>query len=238
MKLYSSTFISVILGFLVLLGASGQPIERIENPDVPNFSYTIKPEGPIESGNIRIEVFEDLTCGRCGHFVEETLPKIKDLERETDVIDLRLYFIPDINDDLLNQAALSLKCAADQERFWDMHKKLHEKKEELNTKSFITFSKELELNAGLFKDCMESEAHQKSVEEDIRYASEKGIIFKPTIVINGYQLIGDQPFENIQKIIGDFLEEKRENDIKGKLPEQTTDLQFEIENVIPAEIDL
>ena len=232
MKLYSSTFISIVLAFLMFLGYNSQPIDVAPNAASPDFTYIIKEEGPMLSEKIQIEIFDDLTCAGCTEFMKDTMPKIKDMEKETDEIDLHLYFIPDINNELFYQAAMSLKCAADQDQFWNMHSKLHENKNDLNNKSFVEFGKELELNTDAIRDCMEEEVHQKSIEEDIQYASEKNIAFKPTILVNNHRLIGNQPFENIQKAINQFI--KKTPPVEAEPEDQTTDLKKEMEIPIPS----
>jgi len=231
MKLYSSTFISIVLAFLMFLSKNGQPIVVAEDPVVPEFSYQLEQEESIVTEKIRIEIFENMTCMHCTDFVLKTLTKLRDLEQETDEIDLHLYFIPDINDEILHQAAMSLKCAADQEGFWGMYEKIHENKENLNRKSFIAFGKDLELNVEALSECMKEAVHQKTIEEDVRYASEQNINVKPTILINEYRLIGNQPFENIQKIINDFLKEKQRAELESELFDQSTDLGQELETI-------
>lgn len=226
MKLFSSTFISIVLAFLMFLGYQGSPVEVIENPTIPNFSYSLRGEGPSKE-KIRLEIFEDLTCKQCTDFAINTISKIKDLEQETGKIDLRLYFVPDINNELWYKAALSLKCAADQGGFWGMHAKIHENKDVMTKYSFGGFAKEIGINPDAFKDCFLENVHQKAIEDDVKYASEKNISFMPTILINEYKLIGNIPFENIQKIINDSLKKK---EVILDLPDNT-DLKQEIETL-------
>lgn len=181
----------------------------VSNPIVPDFTMIFEEESDAIFENIQIEIFDDLNCEECDDFVLETMPKIKNLEQETDEIDLRLYFIPNINEETGYRAALSLKCAADQGAFWGMHEKLHRFEESLIKQSLIQFANELDLNTDAFNECLKENVHQKEVEEDIQYAEKKGITVKPTILINQYKLVGNQPFENIQKIINKILKEKK-----------------------------
>jgi len=228
MKLFSSTFIGIILAFLMFMGYKGQPVNIVENPTVPDFSYMTRGEGPMLNEKIRIEIFDDLTCADCTEFMKNTIPKIKDMKQKTDKIDLHLYFVPDVNNEIFHEAAMSLKCAADQDQFWEMHKKLHEYKNDLGKKSFAEIGKELELNVDAIQDCMKEKVHQKSIEEDIQYTLEKNITFKPVILINEYKLIGNQPFENIQRIINGFLKED-EIIIESQTSDQPIDPEKEME---------
>ncbi len=223
---YSSTFISIVLAFLMVMGKNGQPVEVVQDsPDV-SFKNIEEEEFEKDFEEINIEIFENLTCEKCTIFTNGTLAKIKELEKETDEMNVRLYFIPNINEPVLNQAAMSLKCAADQSKFWTMHQKIHDEKADLNKKSFKAFSRELELEADLFDNCMEESAHQESIQEDIKYAAEKNINVQPTIFINQYRLIGNQPFENIQKIINQ-LRKEREEKVLPKIPPAATPIPIE-----------
>ncbi|MBU1018005.1 thioredoxin domain-containing protein [Patescibacteria group bacterium] len=235
MKLFSSTFISIVLAFLVFMGQMGQPIVVVENPIPPDFTYTFRQEGPVLPDKVRIEVFDDLMCADCTDFAKNTLPKIKALVQETGKIDLRLYFVPDINNQSLYESALALKCAADQGHFWEMYEKIHENKEDLSLKSLIGFGKEIELNTEALEDCIEIKVHEKSVQEDIEYASLSNVVIKPTLLINEYKLIGHQPFENITKVINEFLGEGepvvKAEEIKTDLKEELEDLNLPITNL-------
>ncbi len=209
MKLYSSSFISVILAFMVLIGYNNQSVEVVDNPNIPNFKSILKEDKTNVSTSIKIEIFENFTCKKCTEFTFNTLPKIKNLAKEADDIELRLYYIPDTTNELYYKSALSLKCASDQGKFWDMHFKMHKNKKELNKKSFFQFAKELELKAKAIDECIKEEVHKINIEKDLQYVLEKKITIWPSIIINEYRLIGNQPFENIERIIEQIRKNRR-----------------------------
>ena len=195
------------------IGYNGQTIDVIETPSIPSFNNIQQIGSDFSGEKIKVEVFDDLFCSSCTDFIKNTLPTIRNLDQETDNIDLRLYFIPDVNDEIYYIAAMSLKCAADQNEFWTMHEKIHENKSDLTEKSFIQFGKELEINTDALSECIKEDAHAKAVEEDIKYASDKNITFSPTILIGEYQLTGNQPYENIQRIINITLKKIEQSSI-------------------------
>ncbi|MBN2096161.1 thioredoxin domain-containing protein [Candidatus Peregrinibacteria bacterium] len=234
MKLNASTFISIVLAFLVFMGYSGQPVVRVESPIPPDFTYTFRQEGPSLPNKVRIDAFDDLTCADCTDFAKNTLPRIKALAQETGKIDLHLYVVPDINDEPLYESALALKCAADQEHFWDLYEKIHDNKEDLSAKSLIGLGKGLGLNTEALTDCMEAKVHEKAVQDDIEYASLNQVMVKPTLLINEYKLIGQQPFENIKKVISGYLEDDKpaiEEEVKTDLKEELEGLDLPITNL-------
>jgi len=208
----SSTFISIILAFLIYLGMNNQKVDIVQNPKVPDFSNIIV-KSPSESDNVKIDAFDDLSCSDCDDFVKNTLADIRKMGQETNDISLQLYFIPDINNEMNYDAAISLKCASDQGKFWEMLDKIHENKNDLNKKSFLKFGKELEMNTDALQECISEDIYKSAVEADVQYASEKNITFKPSLIINGTYLIGNVPFENIQKVITKSLKDLKKSQI-------------------------
>ena len=206
----------------MFIGYNNQKVDVVEKPVIPNFTNVTQLSPPIPFESVRIDIFDDLTCTECDDFILNTLPKIKNLEQETENINLHLYFIPDINNEIYYMAAISLKCASDQGQYWGMLTKLHENKNDLNKKSFMQFGKELELNTDALQECIKEDVYKNAVEDDVKYASEKNITLKPSLLINEYYLIGNQPFENIQKIIDKSL---KKITVKKPLPVSTTPIK-------------
>ncbi len=214
------------------------PIQVVEDPAIPEFTYYFEDEVFDETDGVKIEIFDDFECPDCSDFALNTIPKIKNLDQETDEVSLYLYFIPDVSREINFTAALSLKCAADQEKFYGMYEKIHRFKAELAYPSFNQFAKELELNIDVFKQCIKEKVHQKSIEEDINYAFEKNMNIKPTIFVNQYRFIGAQPFENIQRVISKILKPKNDVQVLNEDPEtKTTDLDLEIKEQSGTEIE-
>ncbi|MBI5422287.1 thioredoxin domain-containing protein [Candidatus Peregrinibacteria bacterium] len=225
--LYSSSFVSLVFGFLLVMGYHNQPVEIVKDEAIPSFGTIIRQREPLFTDKVRIEVFDDLRCTRCADFALNTLPKIRNLEKETGEIELRVRFIPDINDEMLALAAMGLKCSGEQNEFWGMFSKLHENPDAIGDKPLLAWAKELNLDTKAFKSCVEGKKFQTEIESDIRYASEKMVSVKPTVIVNEFMLIGAQPFENIQRAISQTLK-KREKDAGVTLPETATDLQQEL----------
>ncbi len=225
--LYSSAFASMVLGFLMVMGYNNQPVEIVRTEKPPEFVTIFEPKEPIATDKVQVDIFDGLSCDRCKTFFGDTLSKIRDLEKESGEISLKLYFIPDINDDTMSQAAMALKCSGDQGKYWEMHGKIHETAP-LDPKYFEKWAKDFNLDTKKFKDCMDSKQFQTEIESDIQYASEKGITVKPSILVNDTKLVGAQPFENIQRIIRKALAEKEDQKVDIQFGESSTDLQQEL----------
>ncbi len=227
--LYSSAFVSMVLGFLMVMGYNNQPVEIVRTEAPPDFVTIFVPKEPMAMDKIRVEIFDNLVCKRCETFFADTLPKIRDLEKESGEFELRLHFIPNINDELLSQAAMALKCSSEQGQYWEMFDRLHANVASLDAKNFDQWAKELKMDTKALKACMDEKKFQTEIESDILYASDKMISVKPTTLVNDYRLVGAQPFENIQKIIRKILRDKELNQLEIEFGEPPSDLQGELQ---------
>jgi protein-disulfide isomerase len=236
--LYSSAFVSMVLGFLMVMGYNNQPVEIVRTQTPPDFVTIFEPKEPMVTDKIKVEVFDDLVCKHCDTFFSETLPKIRDLEKESGEVELHLYFIPNINDELLSQAAMALKCAADQNQYWGVYDLLHKNVATLDSKNFGEWATDLKMDPKVLKACMDGKKFQSEIESDIRYASEKMVSTKPTVIINNYRLVGAQPFENIQKVIRQIIRDREQSLAEIQLSEAPTDLQGELQKAfqLPQEL--
>lgn len=193
------------MAFLMFMGFNGQKVDLVKDTGAPDFNNVVEKSSVGVYKKVKIDFFDNLSCTACDDFVKNTIPKIRRLEQETKDIELNVYFIPDINNEINYDSAVSLKCASDQGHFWEMLDKIHDNQSDLNKKSFIKFGKELELNTDALQECMKEDVYKSAVEGDVEYASEKNVTFKPSLMINGTYMVGNQPFENIQKIISQSL---------------------------------
>jgi protein-disulfide isomerase len=100
-------------------------------------------------------------------------------------------------------AARASRCAADQNKFWDMRHTILINNAQLNPEAFNTFAQDLKLNVATFKSCMADTAkYQADIQKDLNDASGVGVSGTPTFVIgrtianglDGVRLVGAQPF--------------------------------------------
>ena len=192
----------------MFIGNNDLSIEIVQNPTIPHFTNIYQENVATTTNGINIEIFDDFTCKNCTNFATNALLKIKELEKKSKNINVTLYFTPDTTNELYYKSALSLKCAADQKTFWDMHAQLHQNKNKLNTDTFLKIAKELELEEDQFTNCMTEDLYKNKIREDFEYANGKNIKIKPTIIINNYRLIGSQPFENIEYVVNKIQKSK------------------------------
>lgn len=220
-KLYSSTFISIILGFIGFIGSQNQEIILVQDQKIPTFTNIIKPEIAQEQGEsshhdgqadlmslpliLNIEYFDKTNCKNCDDFVINTLPKLKEKYLNESWVNFHVYFTPDTSNEAEMKAIMGAKCSASQNKFWEMHTAIHSGEKTFGKWFYQEFSKIQEMDIETFHECLVGEKHLNAINNDIEYAKEYGINDSPALIINDYKLIGYQPIENIEMIIDEII---------------------------------
>ena len=197
---YSSAFLSFILGFLILLGTKNQEI--IINPNQTQPDY-LKIESPLsepeinpeiqEKKEIKIEIFTQWDCPACKSFGLNVVPKLREKYENQEDIMFNIHVVPREE----WAPALYTKCAEEQGKFWEMFNFLYTEyldkiEDRLN---------EIEIDREKWNACLNSPEIKEKIADEAREIAPRGIKVYPTTFINEYKLVGDQPIENIEKII-------------------------------------
>lgn len=205
---YSSTFLTAVLFFLALLGSTGTPVMLVQNAPTPAFQTIIEPIGPAllptEKSVVKLEIFNTFGCRACDLFGQGILPQLVEKYSKNDLVELRLYMIPDRENEGELYAARGAHCAAKYDSFWDLVYRMHEA-EILSKREVDLFGQELQLPIVEFRDCLSSEEFDEQIGKDISYSEIRKIDQKPTVLVNDTILLGSQPVENIERIVNKYL---------------------------------
>jgi protein-disulfide isomerase len=161
-----------------------------------------------EDAPVTMIEFSSLTCGHCGNFHRETLPKLKKAYIDTGKLRLVLRDFP--LDRLALAASMLPHCAGPQRYFGFVDVLFHSQETWATSKDPL---KELEkvarlggLSAEEFDKCLANQSLATAI-RDRADADGKayGIDATPTFRIGDTQLVGDKPFEAFAKVIDDAL---------------------------------
>jgi protein-disulfide isomerase len=150
---------------------------------------------------VTIVEFSDFECPYCTRFFTQTLPAITEQYIDTGKVkfvyrDFPLSFHPNAQ-----KAAEAAECAADQDKFWDMHDKLFEDGVKGGVNSFKQYAAELGLDTAAFDECLDSGKYTDEVQKDLADGSRLGVSGTPGFFVNGKYVNGAQPFEVFQQAI-------------------------------------
>jgi protein-disulfide isomerase len=200
-----STLIAILLMVLPApfpgMGAS-RPLSVKETLDVLG-------KGPtLGSANAPVTIveFADFQCSFCRKFWADTLPELKESYVKQGRVRI-IYRHFAILGKLSEQAAMAADCAGEQEKFWQYHDQLFANQGGLAfTQSKLEqYARALGLKAANFNRCLTSEKYRKKVEGETAVAASLGGRGTPTFFVNGWLMIGAQPFNVFQTVIEEEL---------------------------------
>jgi protein-disulfide isomerase len=184
--------------------------------------------GPDDAPVVIVE-FSDYACPYCGKFFLDTLPLILDAYPDEVKYVHRDY---PIFGDVSVKLAISVDCALEQDKFWEMHQAYLEHFSDFDPESehhgppqqggsghddrfdYYTDEQILELakNAGVadldqFSTCVSEAQYEDEVYGDYQIGAAIGIQGVPFFVINAQAVSGAQSFDVFQQVIEQSLED-------------------------------
>ena len=205
---YSSTFLSMVLGFLMLMGQNGQEIVIVQDENTVNFRTIIEPSKPAEpraDGLVKVEVFNTFSCQSCKDFTLGALRTLREKYAENKEVEIRLYVTPNKEDAGELYSARGVHCAAPYDRFWHIGEEFA-KADALSEREVDLIGQAMELPLLEFRNCIKGDSMDAQIDADIAYAAKRGIIQRPTIMVNDTMMLGAQPIENIERIVNKYLQ--------------------------------
>ena len=169
------------------------------------------------SAPVTIVEFSDFRCSFCRKFWADTLPNLKQsyFDRGTAQFVFRHFAILGKQSE---QAALASECAAEQGKFWQYHDKLFANQAALGfTESKLKgYAGELRLQQAKFNGCLTTGKYNSKVEQETVTAAYLGGRGTPMFLVNEWLLVGAQPFDTFQKVIGQALELSKDKPKPGR----------------------
>lgn len=215
-KITTVVVIALLAFFAFKGGSGGNPtggtvIDTVGNPGAAptppakvDFKNLITSDDHVKGdkdAKVTIIEWSDFECPFCARFYTETLGQIDEQYIKTGKVKLIYKDFPLSFHPQAQKAAESSECAADQEKFWEMHNLLFEKGVQGGVASFKQFAKDLGLNSAKFDKCLDSGEKAGEVQKDMADGGKSGIQGTPGFLINGQLVSGAQPFTVFQQVI-------------------------------------
>lgn len=99
-----------------------------------------------------------------------------------------------------------------QGKFWEYHDVLFERGGRVNRAAALEIAEELGLDVARFREALERRTHRARVEREMRIGEELGVTATPTFFINGYKIMGAQPYETFVTVYNLLLSASRRAD--------------------------
>jgi protein-disulfide isomerase len=158
------------------------PIRVIENAPT-RVSVEGDPRLGSATAKIGIVEFSDYQCLYCRDFHRKQFAQIKKEYIDTGVVQFIHKDLPLRMHPQAVPAATAAHCAGAQGRFWDMHDALFVHQGRLGQNMYPELARQLNLDAAKFNACLESQAHDQGIGQDIGMARRLGFTGTPSFLI-------------------------------------------------------
>ncbi|MCH7567313.1 MAG: Na+/H+ antiporter NhaA [Nitrospirae bacterium] len=173
---------------------SAEPRARL-TPPVSDRDHT---KGPDDSPVTLVE-YGDYECPYCGQ-AENSVHEIQ--ERTGNAVRMVFRHFPNRTvHPHARLAAEAAEAAGAQGKFWEMHDLLFQHQDQLEERELIEYARELGLDEGRFRTELEEHTHSKTINEDFRSGSERGVQGTPTWYINGKRYDGAWDPESLMEAV-------------------------------------
>jgi len=159
-------------------------------------------KGP-KNAPVTIVEFSDFECPYCSR-VLPSLRQVVDNYGDSVRLVFRQFPLNSIHPRAQKAAEASL-CAADQDKFWEMHDAMFEEQKSLAIDQLKEKAARLGLDSEVFNSCLDDDKYADQVAADIKAGAAAGVSGTPAMFINGRFLNGAVPYEALAEIVDEEL---------------------------------
>jgi protein-disulfide isomerase len=183
--------------------------QEVAQVDADDDAFLGKADAPVT-----VIEFSDFQCPFCRRMYIQTLSALKKDYVDTGKIKFVYRDFPLTFHEGAQDYAEATECANDEGKFWQMHDKIFDEQEKLGQgtipypgrETLFAWAGQIGLNAGKFKECLESDKYKEEVEKDIQDGVTAGVQGTPATFVNGRVVSGAQPLTAFVKIIEEELQ--------------------------------
>lgn len=208
----------ILLGLVAVVGASilgytfmrkpaagvGTEIKYDPATSGPAQGYTIgKADAPVN-----IIEFADFECPGCGQFATVTEPDVRKRIIEPGLASLTFYDFPLPQHKNSQSAHNAAACAADQNKFWEMHDQLYNTQDQWNTQAtdnpkpfFQKYAANIGLDAKAFEACYDARKHQGRILANMNEGEKRQVGQTPTFIVGTKSYPGALPYDVLKAIV-------------------------------------
>ena len=204
---------------------TGEQAAQAQPTSVPKANLVVNDDDPVlgpKDAKVTVIVFEDFQCPFCGAASGLNPEMVKSMQSrdpnwqpaETNIIKdfvdtgkVRLVWkdYPFLGQESV-WAAAAARCAQDQGKFWEYHKKLFSSQKGENEGAFSKenlkkFATELKLDTKAFNDCMDTGKHEAKVQQAVTYGQSVGVSGTPASFVNGQLVSGAAGYATFKPMI-------------------------------------
>lgn len=156
----------------------------------------IIPTPPSDESPLKIIIYTDFQCGACEKLHSEVEPELRQRYVATGKAQIEIRLVGAMSPDSMRAAEAAL-CAGDQGRFLEYQDALfrawREEEEDIavfSVEALTSLAAALGLDEAAFASCLNSEAKEAEVEENMNMAQTDGVSTLPAFVVGDFKIEG------------------------------------------------
>ncbi len=161
------------------------------------------PSAPIE-----VAEFADFECPGCAQFATMTEPDVRKRIVEAGLARFRFYDFPLPQHPNALSAHLAAACAADQNKFWEMHDQIFQNQHRWNgiatrnPKSlFAQYAKVAGLDGDAWDDCYDEKRHIPRIQASVAEGQKRGVGSTPTFFIGNMKVNDVLTYDRLKRLV-------------------------------------
>ena len=161
----------------------------------------IIPTPPSDESPLKIIIYTDFQCGACEKLHSEVEPELRQRYVATGKAQIEIRLVGAMSPDSMRAAEAAL-CAGDQGRFLEYQDALfrawREEEEDIavfSVEALTSLAAALGLDEAAFASCLNSEAKEAEVEENMNMAQTDGVSTLPAFVVGDFKIEGCKPLD-------------------------------------------
>jgi protein-disulfide isomerase len=157
---------------------------------------------------VQVSEFADFECPACGQFANVTEPDIRRRLVASGQVGYRFFDfpLPQHRNSLLASSAAA--CAADQNKFWEMHDALFFNQPEWSgeatsnpMKFFSDYARQIGLNYDPWKKCVDDDFHHTRIVANRKEGERMGVGQTPTFIIGTKKIAGALTYDQFKALV-------------------------------------
>ena len=164
---------------------------------------------------VTISEFADFECPACAQFATLTEPDVRKRLADAGQVSVRFYDFPLDQHRNSVLASLSAACAADQNKFWEMHDRIFAGQDAWATrpgesdasanrrarKHFAEYAKELGLDEGAWSACVTEQRHLERIRANRQLGIQRQVRSTPTFIVGNQMVPGALSYDALKRLV-------------------------------------
>jgi protein-disulfide isomerase len=211
-KFYMTLGAIAIIGAAMVAYAATRPsaADTVTTID-PSLLRTGEPQGFVmgsPTAPVEIVEYGDFECGWCAQFAMVTEPDVRQRLVQTGQARFRFVDFPLQMHRNTMPAHLAAGCAADQNKFWEMHDRIFRGQNDWNAAAtsnpkrvLAGYARELGLDEDAWEECFDSKKHLPRIQASIAEGNRLRVGSTPTFVINGKMITTAVTYDRLKALV-------------------------------------